>query len=219
MCGRFCLDSTSEVLVRFFATQGFVPFAPRYNIAPGRQVLAVRWGEDQREAAFFNWGLIPAWAKDRSIGAKLINARGETLSEKPSFRAAFKMRRCLIPATGFYEWKVEGTRKQPFLFRRCDREPFALAGLWERWIDKEDGQEVDSCSIITTAANSMVSEIHQRMPVLISTANFDEWLQGDSRPLKRLLESSEWPGFEFYAVSSCVNNSRNEGEECVKPLP
>ncbi len=216
MCGRFSLGSSSEAVQKIYGAPCDLPLTPRYNIAPGQQILAIKLNNDKRLAAKLHWGLIPAWARDRSIGAKLINARGETLAEKPSFRSAYKSRRCLIPADGFYEWKTAGKTKQPYYFQRVDQQLFSFAGIWETWADKETQEVVASCAIITTAANSLASAVHPRMPVVIAENDFQEWLQGDSRHLQRLLEPVEWPDFKVFPVTTFVNNARNEGARCVE---
>ena len=178
MCGRFLLHAPVEVLQRAFGFAERPNLQPRYNIAPTQTVAIVRRKDDGggRELALVRWGLIPSWAKDASIGGRLINARAETVAEKPAFRGAFRRRRALVPADGFYEWrKREGDRpKQPLLIRRRDGQPFALAGLWEHWRGPEG--EVQTCTIVTTAANVVLAPIHDRMPVILDPASYDRWL-------------------------------------------
>jgi putative SOS response-associated peptidase YedK len=155
MCGRFSLDSTSAGLSGFFGILKCPEVAPRYNIAPGQEIIAVRSLQDSdREAKFLHWGLIPHWSKDKSIAYKMINARAETVAEKPSFRSAYRARRCLVPVTGFYEWKRIEKQKQPFYIRRTGHELFALAGIWETWSDKQSEEIIESCAILTTEANT-----------------------------------------------------------------
>lgn len=167
MCRRFSLGSTKESIQKLYGTQNDLPLMPRHNTSPGQQIHAIKLTDGKRTADNLTWGLIPAWAKDKSVGYKMINARGETVAEKPSFRSAYRSRRCLIPADGFYEWKTEGKNRQPYYFHRNDRELFSFAGIWEVWNDMDSGESIESCSIITTAANSLVAAVHHRMPVLI----------------------------------------------------
>ncbi len=159
MCGRFTQRSDSKRLAKEFKVAEVPAAEARYNIAPTQDVLAVLEREDGREATFLTWGLVPSWAKDTSMGARLINARSETVAEKPAFRQAFKQRRCIIPADGFYEWVRTEGRKQPFFFRMRDESPFGFAGLWERW-EGEDGQVINSCAILTTEANEVLRPVH-----------------------------------------------------------
>jgi putative SOS response-associated peptidase YedK len=149
----------------------------------------------------------------------MINARGETITEKPSFRSAFKERRCLIPANGFYEWKKEGKSKQPYYFQQIDQQPFSFGGIWEEWSDQAAGETIVSCSIITSDSNSLVAPIHNRMPVIIPQQQYDEWLKGDSQEQHHLLKKYEWPQFESFPVSSYVSNSNHEGEKCLERKP
>ncbi len=173
-------------------------------------------GADGVELVSAHWGLIPFWAKDRKIGAKLINARAETVAEKPAFRAAFKSRRCLVPADGFYEWRREGKVKQPFLIESADSEPMAFAGLWETWKD-EDGKPLVSCTIITTEANAIMREIHNRMPVILDNGAFDNWLadRGDHAALLRPCAEQH---LQMRPVDARVNNVRNNDAELIEEL-
>ena len=185
MCGRFGLVGNENELKRQFALKKIPDLFPDYNIAPSRSVLGIgRFEKDGREARHFQWGLIPSWAKDEKIGYRLINARGETVREKPSFRSAFARRRLIIPASYFFEWKREGAGKTPYLIRLKDHPLFGMAGLWERWT-ATTGEVIDSCTIITCEANEAVSELHDRMPVILP----EEQL----RPVARRRESGE-PG-------------------------
>ena len=194
---------------------------PRYNIAPTQEVAAVRQGEQGRELSMLKWGLVPSWAKDPGIGARMINARAESVADKPSFRSAFKRRRCLILADGFYEWKKTGARtKQPYYIFLRDRQPFAFAGLWEHW-KGPDGGEMPSCTIITTGANELLSELHDRMPVILGEEEYDRWLDpkfDDAETLKSLLGPYAALDMTCYPVSTIVNNARNETPECVERL-
>jgi putative SOS response-associated peptidase YedK len=201
------------------------PLAPRYNIAPSQPVAIVRASRDQdnREWALVQWGLVPSWSKDPSIGARMINARAETVEEKPSFRTAFKRRRCLIPADGFYEWKRLNGGKQPFYIRLESGEPFAFGGLWEYW-QGPDGSALESCTILTTEPNGLMAELHNRMPLILSAQDYDDWLfakEGDKQAqaaLHHLLRP--YPAEEMIAspVSTFVNNPRNEGEACIASI-
>ncbi len=223
MCGRFTLRATPEQLIQLFDLAEAPPAAPRYNIAPTQPVLVVRVdahsGNGSREATFLNWGLIPSWAKDPSIGSRMINARAETVAEKPSFRAAFKYRRCLIPSDGFYEWQKVKGGKQPYLIGMEDGALFAFAGLWEHW--EREGSVIESCTILTTDANELVEPIHNRMPLILDPADYDEWLsptlQGGDE-LRHLLRPFPAQQMKAFPVSTGVNNPRNEDPACVAPI-
>lgn len=222
MCGRFTLRSPAEVLVRAFGIKIPEEYVPRHNIAPGQPVLAVRIVPEaaQREAVLFHWGLIPSWAKDPKIAYSMINARAESVAEKPSFRKPIGVRRCLIPADGWYEWKKSGTRKMPFYFRLKDGAPFAFAGLWEHWQGKE-GEEVESCTIITTQANDATAPIHDRMPAIIGPKDFDLWLDPSVRKTEKVLPIlAPYPSAEIavHPVSTLVNNSRVDKPQCIEPV-
>jgi putative SOS response-associated peptidase YedK len=218
MCGRFKLTMTPEVMAELFGIEDEPALAPRYNIAPTQPVLTVRNDQQgQREWAIARWGLIPSWAKEISIGARMINARGETVAEKPSFRSAARKRRCLIPADGFYEWRKTETGKQPYLITFSDGRPFAMAGLWERWY-QPDGEPLESCTIITTRANQVVGELHERMPVILAPDLYDEWLLSTPLPpprLQQLLVPHPDTGMEAYPISKRVNNPRNDDPSCI----
>jgi len=179
MCGRFSLSTDAEHVAEYFDLRGQFELMPRYNIAPTQPTPVVRADRDapqrHRELAMMHWGLIPRWAKDASIGKRLINARSETASEKPAFRNAMKYRRCLVPADGFYEWKKVGDRKQPHFIRFQEDRLMSFGGLWEHWQD-EHGNEMESVTILTTAANELVAALHDRMPVIIEPPDFDAWL-------------------------------------------
>ncbi|RMH01908.1 MAG: SOS response-associated peptidase [Chloroflexi bacterium] len=217
MCGRFALTTPGEALATLFGLEQPPPVVPRYNIAPTQPVLAVRLNPRQeREMTFFRWGLIPPWVKDISVGSRMINARAETVDEKPSFRAAFKRRRCLIPASGFYEWQRINGRKQPLFIHPVDDQPFVFAGLWETWFGP-DGSEVDSCTILTTTPNALMQEIHNRMPVILEPDEFDAWLFPDLTPDggRHLLRPYPADKMTAYPVSTYVNNPHNEGPQCI----
>jgi len=218
MCGRFSLGSTSAAISHFFGFAQQLPLPPQWNIAPGQNILTVR-AEDQdtRSPALLLWGLIPPWAKDRSIGYKMINARAETVAEKPSFRSAFQVRRCLIAADGFYEWQRSGRQKQPYHIRKTDRGLFAFAGIWESWTDQQTRPPVESCAILTTEANDLMRPIHTRMPVILAEEDHERWLHDEPQNLAALLVPHAWPDFEAVPVSDYVNNARHEGVRCIEP--
>lgn len=221
MCGRFAQRTPPKRLAKEFQVAEMPPIEARYNIAPTQDILAVRASDDGREITFLRWGLIPSWAKDTSAGARLINARSETVEEKPSFRQAFKQRRCIIPADGFYEWQRTGDKKQPFFFRMCDESPFGFAGLWERW-EGEAGEAVNSCAILTTEANEVLRPMHDRMPVILHPEEYSLWLEGDARGRESLVELLRpYPAEEMvgYPVSPLVNNPRSRGPELIAERP
>ena len=221
MCGRFALLSPGLDIANQFGITLAFDVAPRYNIAPTQPVLAIRNHPhtQTREATFFRWGLVPSWAKDLSFGARLINARGETVAEQASFRAAFKRRRCLIPATGFYEWQRVGSGKQPIYIHSANGRPFGLAGLWETWHDAEGG-EIDTCTIITTTPNALMEPIHNRMPVILDPADYSMWLEPGERPNDSLHLIRPYPAAKMntYPVSPFVNSPRNESAQCIQPV-
>jgi putative SOS response-associated peptidase YedK len=223
MCGRFTLTiDPAELKERFGEYTWPSQFAPRYNIAPTQPVLAVS-NDGRRTAEFFVWGLIPSWAKDPAIGSRLINARAETLAEKPSFRGAFKYKRCLILADGFYEWKSQpGTKvKVPHFIHMQDRQPFAFAGLWDSW-NSPDGSQVRTCTIITTTPNKLMATLHNRMPVILDPANYEQWLDPAPRApdsLAPLLEPFPDERMAAHAVSTLVNSPANDRPELVVAAP
>jgi len=213
MCGRFTLDKPPKTISSHF---GFsLPFnlEPRYNIAPSQKILAIK---TDNKPAMLRWGLIPPWAKEKSIGCKMINARSETVTEKPSVRSAYKSRRCLIPATGFFEWKKKEKSKQPYFIHRGDGDIFCFAGLWEAWTDKTSGEVIESCTIITTEANELMKPLHHRMPVIIQPDDYNHWTSCHSGSDK--METYEWQGFDVYPVSTYVNSPKNEGSQCITEL-
>lgn len=216
MCGRFNLLAEPEQLIAHFDLQRLRRYDPSYNIPPGRKILTVvRLQDGSHKAVNLWWGLLPSWAKDKKISTRLINARAETVAEKPSFRAAYRKRRCLIPATGFYEWRQSEHGKQAHHIYRQDRGLFAFAGLWEHW---EDAHEtVYSCTIITTAANSLMLPVHERMPVVLSDKNYREWLNPESpvEQLQTLLADDGYDGFTLSPVSDWVNNPAHDDPDCL----
>lgn len=220
MCGRYAFFSPAEAVKRVFALEELPALEPRYNVAPTQDVPAVRMGEEgARKAAMLHWGLVPKWAKERAIGNRMINARSETLAEKPSFRDALKKRRCLVLADGWYEWQVAPGGKQPWFIRRKDAQPFAFAGLWERWKDPADGSMLESCTIVTTGASESIRKIHERMPVVLDAADWDRWLDtafSDSEKLVELLVPCDPKALEAWPVSREVNAPRNQGPGLIE---
>lgn len=220
MCGRFTLTTDLEDLEeRFSFHAANLSFTPHYNIAPSQQVLTVIGGEERR-AGLLRWGLIPSWAKDSSIGNRMINARAETIAEKPSFRRALQKRRCLVLADGFYEWKAAGKKKIPMYISLTDHQPFGFAGLWETWKSPE-GETIQSCTIITTTPNTLMESIHTRMPVIlprdVEAAWLDRSLEDPARLLPLLVPYSA-DNMDAYAVSSAVNSPRNDSPACIEPV-
>jgi len=215
MCGRFSLTSNeAELNLRFELEGGSAPYVPRYNGAPTQQ-LAVITGENPRRLSYFRWGLIPPWAKDVTIGNKMINARAETITEKASFRKPLLSQRCLVPADGFFEWKQDAG-KQPYRIFVKTQKIFAMAGLWERWKSPE-GSVVDSYTIITTHANSFMQSIHERMPVILHPGNEKTWLSShDQKAILELLKPYPPDEMEAYPVSKLVNSPRNEMPEIIE---
>ncbi len=222
MCGRFTLRTPPQALASLFDLAEAPPVEPRYNIAPSQPVLAVRQHPQtgQREFTFLNWGLIPFWAKDVKIGYRMINARAETVAEKPAFRAAYKYRRCIVPADGFYEWQKRDGGKQPYFIRMRGDQPFGIAGLWERW-ESPDGSVIESCTLLTTEPNELLRPLHNRMPVILAPEDYEPWLdvQGASPlVLQALLKPYSDSQMEAYPVSTTVNSPRQEGPACIQPL-
>jgi putative SOS response-associated peptidase YedK len=221
MCGRFTLRTSTPVLLREFRLDTAPPLVPRYNIAPTQSIAVVRQpiGEP-RELVMLHWGLIPPWSQDPSMGSRMINARSETVATKRSFRKAFRQRRCLVPADGYYEWQTLGARKQPYWIRMQDDRPFGFAGLWESW--RGHGQltgALESCTILTTNANELTRPIHDRMPVILDSACWDEWLDPqnhDVARLQRLLTPTNSDLMRVDPVSTHVNNPRHEDAACIE---
>jgi putative SOS response-associated peptidase YedK len=224
MCGRFTLTTSVRELADLFqAMEVELPAAlPQYNIPPSAQVLAVRQlpGQEGRQLVPLRWGLIPHWATDPAIGNRLINARAETAAGKPSFRDAFRRRRCLVPANGFFEWKKQGGTKEPYYLHLRDGRPFAFAGLWERWLGPSD-QPVETCTILTTDANDLVRSIHDRMPVILPSDAYARWLDPqlqDPEMLQPLLRPFPAEQMAAYPVSRLVNNPRHNDAKCLEPV-
>ncbi len=190
MCGRFTNRAKSEQIKKEFkaVNESSASFEPRYNIAPTQMIDVVLEAEQERTLSQLKWGLVPSWSKDPDIGSRMINARAETLSEKPSFREAFRKRRCIIPTSGFYEWKKASAAntKQPFYFYLNEKDVFGFAGLYEEWLDKQTGELLETCTIITTEANEILKSVHDRMPVILHSKDYDEWLDKDTKDTERL---------------------------------
>lgn len=222
MCGRFALHADAETIAQTFELDEAPELSPRYNIAPTQPAPVVLTTGDNahREFRTLRWGLIPSWAKDAVIGAKMINARAETVAEKPAFRSAFTHRRCLILADGFYEWQKLGRGKQPIYIRLKSGEPFAFAGLWERWESPDDGP-IESCTIITTTPNDLVQPIHDRMPVILHRESYGRWLDPgntNSEALATLLTPYSANEMEAYSVSARVNSAANDDPTCIERI-
>ena len=221
MCGRFTLRTPQTILIKRFGDGIPDDLRPRYNIAPTQTILAIRQPEFKREILEFRWGLIPFWAKEAKIGYSLINARADTVATKPSFRAAFKKRRCLILADGYYEWqKLDAKNKQPYHIHMKDNRTFTFAGLWESWTDPESKKEIESCTIVTTDANEATAKIHDRMPVILDEAARETWLDSkiqDGAKLEPLLAPYAEKDLVFDPISTYVNSPKNQGEKCLEP--
>ena len=226
MCGRFTQTFSWQEVHDLLTLEGPPPeLAPRYNVAPGQNIAAVRLEPDGRRLAMLRWGLIPGWAGDPAIAYRLINARAETAALKPSFRAAFRSRRCLIPTNGFYEWQRAGAVRQPYLIGRGDRRLLAFAGLWEHWTvprgvtlsgslaARRPGDVIETCTILTTAANAVVAPVHDRMPVILAAEAFAAWLRGERLPLGPCADET----LAARPVSTVVNDPRNDDPRCIRP--
>jgi putative SOS response-associated peptidase YedK len=231
MCGRFALTAPASTIAEVFQVDVLPDLLPRYNVAPTTEVLCVVSQEGQRALQSFRWGLIPYWAKDRKIAYTTLNARSETIEKKPAFRSAFKRRRLLIVADGFYEWERTDTshaprrsatraNKVPHLFQRADGRPFGIAGVWERWTDPDSGEEVRSCSIVTTGPNTLMEPVHDRMPVILPPEVWDTWLDPaveDTARLKELLVPFDPARMKERTVSKAVGDVKNKGPEVQGP--
>ncbi len=224
MCGRFAQKTKPKNLAKKFQIVlkvGLESIKPRFNIAPSSLVPCIRvpFNETKPVMETLKWGLVPSWAKDPAIGFKLANARAETMAEKPSFRSAFKKQRCLVPADGFYEWDQKTKPKQPFYFYMKNEEPFCLAGLWEFWKPKDGkGEPIQSFTLITTEANSILAPVHDRMPVILEEKDFEAWLDPrnqDVEKLKQFLKPFPASQMASYPVSLYMSNTRNEGPQCL----
>jgi len=243
MCGRLVQavspDEIADHLEALRPPDAPAP-QPRFNVAPTTPILIVRLSPEggRRELISARWGLIPSWSKELPAGAATMNARSETVHEKPTFRAAFKKRRCVVPVSGFYEWKragragdessgaaaekSRGEKSQPFFIYRSDHHPLLLAGLWEAWIAPQTGEEVISATILTTAPNAFMAALHDRMPVVLSEGEVDDWLNpatSTREPLEALMSTREWPGVVMHPVTRSMGRVGFEGPQCVEPIP
>ncbi|MCA9567712.1 MAG: SOS response-associated peptidase [Myxococcales bacterium] len=221
MCGRYALTAPASRVAEVFEVDVLPEILPRYNIAPTQSVPVILEQDGTRTCTTMSWGLLPFWAKDRKMAYKTINARGETVAEKPAFRASFKKKRCLIVADGYYEWKrLSKTEKIPHLMRIDGGGPFAMAGLWSQWRDPETGEDVLTCTIVTTSAAPGMEDVHDRMPVILDARDWDAWLSADTPPeaLKELIRPFDVERIGVSQVSSFVNNARNQGEACQAPF-
>lgn len=225
MCGRFTLRAPASVIAEQFALYEVEPFSPRFNIAPTQPVAVVRAGrasakQTNRDLAWLRWGLVPRWAKDLSIGNRMINARAESVMDKPAYRSAYRERRCLIVADGFYEWKKEGRAKQPYFLRLRDERPFAFAGLWETWKSPDDAL-VESCVLLTTDPNPLVAEIHDRMPLILQPDDYDRWLDPalrETESLRALFRPYAGEEMVAFPVAAYVNSPTHDDPRCIEPL-
>ena len=216
MCGRFTLTVDIATIARAFQVEPVLQTEPRYNVAPTQQVVTIMQDET-KHLALLRWGLIPSWAKEESIGNKMINARAETLAEKPSFKRLLTSKRCLIVADGFYEWKKEAGGKTPMYFTLKNKEPFAFAGLWDSWHSPE-GEQIRTCTIITTQPNEVVSSVHDRMPAILTPDVREDWLNPGLKDQERLLAFLKaYPVEEMTVrpVSRLINNPKYEGAELI----
>ena len=222
MCGRFTLNTPAQIIAEFFKLSEVPDIKPRYNIAPTQSIATVTVDSKkiERQFQFMRWGLIPSWAKNMKIGSHTINARSETVAEKPAFRSAIKHRRCLIIADGFYEWQPQGKKKQPYYFTMANSEQFAFAGLWENW-ESPEAKNIVSCSIITTAANETVHPVHDRMPVILPEGDWEEWLDpsvNTSQQVLPLLKPYASAAMIANAVSAIVNSPTRDSPECIQAI-
>jgi putative SOS response-associated peptidase YedK len=220
MCGRFTIRTLASDIARQFGLLTVDELRPRFNVAPTQNVVAIREREAPagRELVELRWGLVPTWADDPSIGSRMINARSETVATKPAYRDAYRQRRCLIPADGFYEWDGYGRNKQPFFIYLRNETPFAFAGLWESW--SRGSLRMETCTIVTIAANDLLRPLHERMPVIIDPADYDAWLdprEQDHERLSRLMQTYPDSEMRTRPVSRWVNSAAHEGPECLAP--
>ena len=214
MCGRFAFYSPTEAAAALFGAEAAADLAPRYNVAPTQDIAAIRADGDTRELVAFRWGLVPFWAKDPSIGNRMINARAETIAEKPSFRAAYRKRRCAILADGFYEWRRETDGKTPYYISLASGDPLAFAGLWESWTDKATGESLQTATIVTTAANDFMNPLHHRMPVALVPETATRWFASPDEVLAGYQDIA--PELRAWPVSRRVNSPANDDAELIE---
>ena len=219
MCGRYAVTSSPEVIRALFRYREQSNFPPRYNVAPTQPIAIVRLVDGRRHFALVRWGLLPSWVKDPKTFTLLINARGESVIDKPAFRAAMRRRRCLVPADGFYEWQRAGERKRPYFVRLKSGGPLAFAGLWETWTGP-DGEELETAAIVTTKANRLLAPLHERMPVIVPPDGFDLWLdcaKVDAQTAAAVIAPAAESLLEAYQVSAAVNRTANDGPILLAP--
>jgi len=224
MCGRYKLTVSWAEIHRLYNLTNSVNLRPRYNIAPTQDVLAVTYdgAMKQRRGEMFRWGLVPFWAKDTKIGYHMINAKAETIAERPAYREAFKKRRCIIPADAFYEWQETGqSLKQPYAIAMKDRSVFGFAGLWETWTDKASGETIRSCTIITTEPNKLCAPIHNRMPAILDPADYEPWLgerAASSGALQKMLKPFPAKQMEAFKIGKKIGNVKYDEPDLVNPV-
>ena len=222
MCGRYTLTATNDELVKVFGSTVIENFFPRFNVAPGQLAPVLRQLDEERKLELIRWGIIPSWSKEGVGASRLINARAETVREKTSFGESYTSRRCLVPADGFYEWRKEGLKKQPFRVGFRNGELFAFAGLYQFPISHNDAQNpndlVGNFAIITTAANKKLAPLHHRMPVIVKPKDFEQWLNGEPKDAQAIMKPFDSKEMAFYRVSPRVNNVKNDDESCISPL-
>jgi putative SOS response-associated peptidase YedK len=217
MCGRFYLDAPDELVLSYLGLEGGIHLEPRYNIAPSQDIAIVRSAEQGRELSLARWGLVPAWSREEKTQYSMINARADTVADKPAYRHAFRQRRCLIPASGFYEWRKMSSGKQPYRIGMADNGIMAFAGLWEHW--EGEGKSLESCSIIVTEANDLIRPVHDRMPVILDQDHFDQWLDPayqDTATLQELLKPYAYSAMSLWPVSKRVNSTSNDDPACTQ---
>ena len=221
MCGRYTLTTPGDAVAELIELESAPRLAPRYNIAPTQESAVVRQIGDHRRLLSLRWGLVPYWAAEPGIGNRMINARSETVAEKPAFRSSLRRRRCLVPADGFFEWRRTAAGKQPYLIRLDGGGPFTFAGLWDRWVP-HDGEPIESFTILTTRPNELTSAVHDRMPVILPPSHHELWLdpkEGRSKRLAPVLRPFPADRMEAFPVSTVVNKPANDTAECIAPLP
>ena len=221
MCGRFTLQLSPELLAEIFGLQEIPVYQSRFNIAPSQQIAVIRQDTEGRNRLdYLRWGLIPAWAKDMAVGNHMINAKSETVHEKPSFRSAIRYRRCIIPASSFFEWQHEGKLARPYYVHLKDSLPMCFAGIWDRW-KGPTGETIESCSILTTTSNKLIEPLHERMPVILHQDEYGLWLNRnihDPEMLKQLYQPYPADMMGMWEVSTVVNSPRNDSEECIRSV-
>ena len=219
MCGRFYLDAPDELVLTYFGLDGGIHLEPHYNITPSQDIAIVRSGVQGRELTFARWGLVPGWSQEEKTRYSMINARSDTVADKPAYRQAFRQRRCLIPASGFYEWRKMPHGKQPYRIGMDDNGVMALAGLWEHWEGK--GRSLDSCTIIVTDSNDLIRTIHERMPVILDPDDFDRWLDPDTADIvamQAMLKPHASDAMSVWPVSQRVNSPSNDDQACMQAI-